>query len=254
VTTDACAAAGERWLVTVRREASGYGAVVRAEGARSGERQLFAPGAACGELREAIAVTIALVLDHALALDSPRAAAPQHADAPGPQWLLEGRLGAGAGLLPGVVTLGALGLEAGPSAGQWAFGGGVFGVAPVTVEHDPGTVDLSLWGAYARVCGLVAGSPRALRGSVCVLGAFGALGGRGRGYPSGNQQGYSPWVAPGVAASLRGPLGGALGWSLTATGYAPLVRGGFSVGNRGLAYDPAPAGASLEAGVSWTIR
>lgn len=254
VTIDSSGPADERWLVTLRREGSGYGATVRVEGARSGERQLNAPGVACGELREAVAVTIALVLDHALVLDAPKTAAPARPEAPPSRVSLEGRLGAEVGLLPNASTLGALGLEVSPSPGHWAFGGGAFGVAPVTVEDDPGRVDLSLLGAYARACRLVAGAPEALRGSVCALAAFGALGGKGRGYPSGNRQAYSPWVAPGVAASLRGPLGGAFGWSLTAAGYAPLLRGGFSIGNRGVVYDPAPAGASLEAGVFWTIR
>lgn len=255
VTTEAGAGAGERWLVTVRREGAGYEAVVRVEGARSGERRLSAPGVACGELREAIAVTIALVLDHALVLEPPRAkAAPARPEKASWGVSAEGRVGAAIGLLDGVGALVALGVDAGPRPGRLTFGVGAFGVSPSTVAYDQGTIDLSLFGAYLRACRELVGAPRALRGGLCALGLGGALGGKGRGYPGNNRQAYTPWVAPGVSALLRGPLAGDFGWSLAATGYLPLLRNSFSVGNRGLAYETAPVAASLEAGVSWAIR
>jgi hypothetical protein len=258
VTSDVSSASDERWFVEVRREPGGYGAVVRVEGARVGERRLNTPGASCGELRQAIAVTIALVLDHALVLEqapAPKAPSLGEADGPARPWgvMLEGRVGAEAGLLRGVGAIVAAGAELRPPSGQWGWGAGVLWVTPTTVEHAPGEVRLTLWGGYLRGCRVVAGAPEGVHGSLCALGAVGALGGEGRGFPGGNEGGRQPWAAAGLAAALQGSLGRPLGWSLTATGYAPLLRGGFSVGRGGEAYEPSSVGASLDAGLWWSI-
>ncbi|HEU4538508.1 MAG TPA: hypothetical protein VFS00_30515, partial [Polyangiaceae bacterium] len=194
-----------------------------------------------------------LVLDHSLALEPSREAPSPRAEARAWGLAVEGRAGGEVGLLGGVGAFFAVGVETGRRPGRSSFGAGAFGVSPASVEYDLGAIDLSLFGAYVRGCRVFFGAPGALRGGFCALGLLGALGGKGRGYPGSNRQAYTTWVAPGLAASLRGPLGGAFDWSLTATGYVPLLRGGFSIGNRGQAYETGPAAASLEAGVSWTI-
>jgi hypothetical protein len=70
--------------VVFARSGAGYGATVRARGVRTGERTITSVDGACSDLTDAIAVTVAALLDGAELQDSPQAKAPKAPDPPVP--------------------------------------------------------------------------------------------------------------------------------------------------------------------------
>ncbi|WP_437520890.1 hypothetical protein WME79_27995 [Sorangium sp. So ce726] len=250
-----------------------YTAVLQAGGRT---RQLSSEvGASCSELVEAVALTLAILLDSeppAPAPLAPTPAAPARVQAPvapapapvapapprPPPRAARGDVSMelGAAQTVGMLDPFRAGAMADVSLRRRAWSAGVGGVwlPPQDTELAPGVVSLGLGAATARGCATIAGALDGLRLSACAAAVLGAVYGSGKGFAP-DREASAPWFALGGSAVAEGTLLGssALGWSARATLLAPVARARFTVERRegdeagapltqDVALDPSPVG------------
>jgi hypothetical protein len=247
--------------VSFTRDGADYEGSVRLVGAKEGVRVLRDPGPGCGALAEAMAVTVALLLDNeprraaspaspppvSAAPPTPASAAPPPPEAPlaGDPLRAEAWLTAGGALGQVGAASAALGAEAlvgRRRLGSLALGG--LWITPREQPLGPGSVRVSLTSGYLRACASVAeiGSAQA---SIC--------GGPEVGLLSGDSSGFrvrSPatmtWVALGLGAQLNGELGARLLWGLRASAVVPVRQQSFSVAFVGVGYESQAVAGVLQ--------
>jgi len=219
---------------------------------------LRAMGPGCEDLAEALAVSLALILDGTMApslepIDTPAPPADDPAEPPPPPprekreppppapvvapvpapvanrpprhvWFATG--GALTVGLPGDLS-GAVTVRLGAEYGRLSLVGGAFGAPTQSFESGPGSVDVRLLGATLHACGRFAGDADGLRADACAGGGGGELHGWGHYHEAGEAS--RPWYALGGAFAVRGPIVGPLGWALTGSLLAPLAKERFSV-------------------------
>ncbi|WP_437902430.1 hypothetical protein WME95_27940 [Sorangium sp. So ce327] len=250
-----------------------YTAVLQAGGRT---RQLSSEvGASCGELVEAVALTLAILLDSdppapAPVAPAPAPAAPAPAPVPPavapvvpapprpPPRAARGdvSMALGAAQTVGMLDPFRAAVIADVSLRRRGWSAGVGGVwlPPQDTELAPGVVSLGLGAATARGCATIAGDLDGLRLSACAAAVLGAVYGSGKGFAP-DRESSAPWFALGGSAVAEGTLLGssALGWSARATLLAPVARARFTVerpagGEAGapltqdVALDPSPVG------------
>jgi len=229
--------------VRFRRAGSGFEAQVHLAGAKQGERWLTDTGENCAPLAQAVAVTLALLIDshptpaNATTDDHPRRS----------QGALALGLGPTLGLLPSTALAFDAALEV--RWQRWSVQAGGIYLQPRDADLGPGHVRVRLAFANMVLCRGLAGGPP-LQLDACAAGAAGWLSGRGQGYPDSSQAAFF-WNAFGAAMRLGGLLGGRWRWVITAEGLVPLGQRSFSVGNLGVAYRTDRVGglAQLHLGV-----
>lgn len=249
--------------VRVDRAPGGFSATVFQAGR---ERHLDDPGPACAALADALAVTIAILLDPDAnpALPPARAAAPPPAQPPAlpaaPPERPPPRLALG---VEGLFTYGLLGAAARPAIApllEIRVAGPIW-IAPAllvaparSIDFPPGTVDVSLTAGSLRLCGTVLGAVDGPSLSACLEPGLGALRGSGHGYAS-DDAGTRLWASLGVGLVARGPIVRPFGWFAHASGFALLGHPEqFDVrGVPGIAYDPTPVGLGVGAGLRLSI-
>ncbi|WP_437730286.1 hypothetical protein [Sorangium sp. So ce1335] len=228
------------------RTESTYTAVLQAGGRA---RQLSSEaGATCGELVEALALTIAILLDSEPAppppppapapvppapVLPPRRPAPPPPPRQTPSWDVSAELGAAGtvGMLDPFRAAATAGLSLRRRA--WSAGLGAVWLPSQDIDVAPGVASIGLVAATARGCATIAGQLDGLRLSACAASVLGAVHGAGRGFtPSRNES--APWFAVGGSALAEGPLFGsrALGWSARATVLVPVARARFTIDRR----------------------
>ena len=214
--------------VRFRQAGTGFEAQVHLTGAKQGERLLTDTGESCAPLAQAVAVTLALVMDSRPTPATPRAVVP----------LLQSRgtlslgLGPTLGLVPsaGMAFSAALGV----TWPRWSVhAGGVYWQTREAVLGS-GHVTVRLAAANVLLCRWRVGKPN-LHLEACAAGAAGWLSGQGQDYPVSSQAGFF-WSAFGAAMRLGGQLGERWLWAVSAEGLVPLSQRSFSVGNLGVAY------------------
>jgi hypothetical protein len=253
------------------RAITGYRAVISARGNREGTRTLDDVGPECGSLAEAVAVTLAILLDpaaHGASAPEPpmlpmvaAAPAPVHDGPPANVAQLasaepragafgvEASAGASFGILDGVVPF----LEGGGRAHVGralvlALGGGF--VLPDRAPYAGGSIGLSLPYGYARACANVLPKKRTAL-EACLEAMLGGLRGEGHGY----DENYVDWVFWSAAAALfqaYGRIEDGVLWSARARLVAPLARHGFSVSAGDAterAFEVSPLGGTLSVGL-----
>jgi hypothetical protein len=242
-----------RAAVSFSRAASIYEATLRLAGAKQGERTLTDTGPTCTALGRAVGITMALLLDDALA-EPPLVVAPP---APVTREASRGAssegfvvldAGAGFGLVGGPAP--AVGLSFGVRLRRraWLELDG-HAVAPRATAFAGGDVDVSLVFARLRACGVLTGDGAALLVAVCGEGVGGALTGQGRGYATADGTARLPWGAAGGGLRGRRKLGGRWSLDLAADVLAPLRTSTFSVAGRGVAYQSTTPAVMLQLGV-----
>jgi hypothetical protein len=260
----------DTWVqVSFVRDVGGLRAVISARGQRQGTRTLDDIGPECISLADAVAITLAILLDPATAakseaLPSARSGAPSPPssklgttapvaaaatalalrEAPPPTATAAARgktqkplafgveVSAGASLdvLDDVAPL----VEAGARArvgAVFALGAGGGFVLPDRVEYGGGSIDVSLGFGYVRGCANLLPRSRTML-EACVEPMFGGLRGSGNDY----QRTYAEWIFWSAAAALvqaYGPIGDSMHWSLRARVLTPFARHGFSVVENG---------------------
>jgi hypothetical protein len=268
--------ASDAWVqVAFVRELGGIRAVISAAGTRKGTRTLDDVGPGCASLADAVAVTVAILLDPAapptaasarqaeavlpapipapttaLRIDTPAVAVePPVTVDEFPSYGIEASFGASIAVLEHATPL----VEAGLRVRlielfRLAVGGGF--LFPDRVAYSTGTIDLTMTYGYVRGCTpLVQGKKTTLE--LCAEPMFNALRGSGNDYDNPD----SRWVFwPSLAGVLQayGTISQSTLWSLRALVLAPLIRQGFSVNSDGVpeqAFIVPPVGAMLELGV-----
>lgn len=260
--------------VQILRTEEGYTSIIQAGGRA---RQISDAGATCAELSEALALTLAILLDS----DAPRPppappVTPPSAVTPPPvlpppappplppaplrrRWDVSIEVGAAQTL--GVLTplSWALDGEVSLRLRGGSIGLGALWIPPRTSDVAPGTVDVWLAAATVRGCAALLGDLGGARLSLCAQPMLGAIHGEGHGY-SPDRAKTSAWAALGATALAEGGLAGPLGWSARAALVVPLTLQAFTVDVREgsvvrevSAFDPSPLGLLLGAGLRATI-
>ena len=220
--------------VRFRRAGTGFEALVQLTGAKQGERSLTDTGESCAPLAQAVAVTLALLID----------SRPVPADSVTdlPSFRSRGAVSLGLGPALGLLPSATLAFDAALEVmwPRWSVRAGAVYLQPSDAQLGPGRVEVRLSSADLRLCRWLLGSP-SLQLDGCAAGAMGWLSGQGQGYPVSSQAGFF-WSSLGVAMRLGGPLGQRWLWAITTEGLVPLGQRSFSVGNLGVAYRSARIG------------
>jgi hypothetical protein len=266
VSAEPSSAAFETWVqVAIARTFNGYSGQISTSGLRHGSRTLEDVGPSCASLADAVAVTLAILLDPYAGAPPPKAASPTICPArpPAPAKPDEPRdwqppslfsVAAGAG-----VTLNVLehamplltahaGLHLSP---RWSLSLGGGYVLTDATSSPGGEVELSLAYVDLGACGRALGESGELRLNWCLAAMFGSLRGSGRGYESEFSK-NSPWVAAGVGPDVVFPITRTFSWIVSGHAVLPLVRNGFDVeanGSRVQAFRPSSVGGLLSLGV-----
>ena len=221
---------GTSLRVTFSRVAGAYEAKVTLTGQRQGERVLRDESPTCDALADAVAVTTVLLLDPAWQPLDDRAI-----EARPPKWSLwaSARVGASAGLVPGVSFIAGGGIEAmlGPLtsislAGAWS--------GSREAKLGAGAVDVGLWFIELAAFRSLTGERFRLGPTIELM--AGALHGEGSQYPviSGASLG---WFAFGAGARADVELGAGVRLGVRSNVVIPTRKHSFSVGYVGTAYE-----------------
>lgn len=249
--------------VEILRDGAGYQAIVAVDGRT---RRLADPGPSCAGLSEALAITIAILIDRAAMPALPTLLPPREPPPPMPPRPVaippsEPRASVA---LEGAFTYGLLGASARPAftalleirvAGPVWLAPGFLWAPSRSIDFPPGAVGVSLAAGTLRACAaLLGGAGKGPSLSACFEPSLGALHGSGAGYAS-DDAASRLWATLGLGLVGRGPLFGPVGWFAHAAGFALVgPREQFDVrGVPGIAYDPSPAGLSVGAGLRLTI-
>jgi len=236
-------APGDRLVADVQfqRGEAGLEALVRLAGAKQGERRLTDTGVSCSPLAQAVAVTLALLMDF-----GPEPAASPPAPTPRAASDSHGDLWYGGGGSVGLSAAPTLTVTGGMAASwaRWSLRGSGGGVIPREAELAPGGVRVGLVRGELLLCRALAAGPRT-RWDACAGGTAGWLWGHGQGYPVSTDAGFA-WAAGGAALRLGGAVGGHWLWGVQAELLAPLRRHTFSIENLGVAYRSSPVAGLLE--------
>jgi hypothetical protein len=252
----------------------GYAAILQSGGLT---RQLSDPGPTCAVLSEALALTLAILLESEAPLrpappppplvvwspPPPPPAPPPPAPPPMPPPSKRWDVSIDAGVLQSIGVLtplswGFIG-EVSLRLRAGSFGAGALWIPTRTLDVAPGTVELWLAAGTVRACGAVLGRLEGSHLSICAQPILGAIHGEGHGYAP-DRQGTAPWFALGGGVLAEGSLSGPLGWSIRATVVVPLLSEKFTVDQRAgaavtaiPAFEPAPVGILLGAGLRVAI-
>jgi len=252
-----------RLTVSMARQDLDYLGHIEVEGPRTGERVLRVSGTDCAGLKDALVVTLALILDEAAEPSTPLsptgpARLPRPLPGSAPATPVDRSFGVALGsaltvAFPRDISA-ALRAELEFSSGAWGTALGAFWAPKKQIRFEPGTVDLQLWGGQARLCRFFwhDGAETLVTG-LCTEGIVAKLTGQGHGFNYDQPQ-ARPWVALGFSASVSSRFELPVGWVLRAVATFPLERDAFGVdGIPGTAYRMPAVSFGLEALLRWRI-
>lgn len=247
--------------IQIFKAEDGYTAIMLAAG-RS--RQLDDPGSTCAGLSDALALTLAILVDADEAPPAPPPPpppAPTVAPAPvfvpppprpppptdGPRLLVAPLAGVASGLSGDVVpaVLVAANLRV---VGPFSLLGGFTWMPSQDFPLAQGHVEVQLM--YGQIAGCVSAwrLQDRVRAGACALLDAGAIRGKGVGY-SVNGEITRPWVALGLAGMLDVRILDPIFWSTRIEAVAVAQQEGFQIDNVGIAFDPAPLGVVVATGI-----
>jgi hypothetical protein len=224
------------WLhVEINRGTDGYSAVIRAQGRRTGERRLSDTGPSCENLADALALTLAMVLDNyagQVSIEPEPTRTPtwrkQPAAAP-PQRLSVSALELDVATAVHVGVLAHVGPLISARGRLWLGKTAVFEAGGVyffeqTVEHaeSAGRLELNLASGFLGSCANLSQPEDGVGLALCAEGYLGRLKGTGTGFTRDEPAQNHLWLAAGLALDLAGRIAGPLEWSARAAAF--LVR------------------------------
>lgn len=239
----------------------GYSAIMLAAG-RS--RQLDDPGPTCAGLTDALALTLAILVDADEAppppppppppAPKPEVVAPPPLIAPPkpppdttPRLYVSPHVGFASGLSGAAVPALLLSVQV-RLTGPLSVLGGFTWTPTQAFPLAPGRVDVGL--AYGELAGCLS-SWRVLdrvRLGACALFGMGAIQGVSSGYTT-NGQATRLWTALGLAGLVDLRVTSVLYWSSRVSLLGVTQREGFQITNAGVAFDPAPVGVLVSTGL-----
>jgi hypothetical protein len=266
--------------VRIVHSSDGYAATIQAGDLT---REFSDPGLSCAELSDALALTLAILLDSEAPVPPPPD--PQPPLRPTPPLVLRrpitnptivvismpirnwnvninGGISETIGFLTpfSIAVMGDIWLR----YRRASFGTGVFAI-PLAIQNDAltGAVSLRLVTGSLYGCGRLAGKPSHVNLSLCGQSFVGAVHGEGLGYAV-NRASTRPWFALGSMGLVEGHLSGRLGWSIRMSLTVPIVSQRFIAHriegtgtNRhettATVLEPAKIAAFLGISLRWTI-
>lgn len=224
-----------------------YSASLQLLGRRQGSRILSDVGANCSSLTDAVAVTLALLLDEREPAPSAKTAPafppqavpsapapPAPAPAP-PRYAIVLGGGAAFGLLAEPAPWATLGVETLVGKHVRLGVGGALAL-PQRVHYLQGYTELSLAWGYARGCALALSTNAGLEVMLCLAPMLGAMSGTGWRYDFVAKKRWS-WLALAGGPQVFGPLAAPAFWWLSVMAVAPLTLRGFAVSVDGKPHD-----------------
>jgi hypothetical protein len=252
-------------LVQFDRSGGKFKAHLVVEGTSHGERDFDDDGSDCTALQEALAVSVALLLDEPPRPPPapppppvvPPAAPPPttHSEAPIPRTTIDVVALESAGVL-GKATFG---LSAGFGTRITRYltvGGEAFGFLDDDEHFGVGALRLDLVATRAPACASFQVPDRSIGGALCGYPALGAMIASGEGFLENRTQAL-PWFALGASAVGAGPIIGPLAFVGRVDLIVPLARpafrieslGGAELGLHGVAYETPPVGVAAGVGI-----
>lgn len=260
--------------VQIYRSEKGFTAVMRA-GTKT--RQLSDDGANCAGLADALAISIAILLDTEplppppepppspepppVTPPAPPAPAPPRVPASFPEVrsfhvslalsgaITEGLVGSLAASISGELEL---------RVGRFSIAGGVLALPGQTIPFASarfplGEVDVSLVTGFLRACGTIYGNGDAERLALCAAPVIGSIRGEGHNYVP-ERSTADLWVAAAASALYQRRIAGPFSLGSRATLFVPFTRQVFTVENLGrldrtpstAAFTSAPVGVALD--------
>jgi len=223
----------EKLSVQVELDAQGtaFTAKIAVLGRRHGERTLRAEGPSCEPLRDALVVSLQLLLDDDAELDTAPSAPPAlPKKTAAALWLNVG----------GAVTHGvplawssAWNAELSLRLAAWDVALGGLWAPERRLAYAPGAIAIQSWGGRARACYALAA--RDVRFGGCAVGMLSRLHGQGRGFVD-DVSAHRPWLLVGLGPELRWAMAPALSLGLSAQFLVSPFDESFSVEQR-----PGPA-------------
>lgn len=249
----------ERLQITVQftRTAAGFAADIHTSGAKSGTRHLETTGTSCGPLTDAVAVTLALLLD----LVRVRPRAEQHVEgrdferepvSAAPLTVAAAvRAGGGYGVL-GPAASGLISASLSATRRRFGLEAQLFWTTPRAYAYDEGFVEVGLWGGGLDACYEATSDPSRMTLRPCAGVRVGSLSGSGARFDA-NAHAKQAWVALAVGVHVELPLKGR--WRLVAAPslVVPAREHVFGVSGRGAAFESLPVAATLQIGQKFTI-
>ncbi|MEI9942131.1 MAG: hypothetical protein WDO69_33365 [Pseudomonadota bacterium] len=236
----------ETWVqVTISRNFGGYSAQISTSGTRHGTRLLEDLGPACTSLADAVAVTIAMILDpypnspspieEPVPIASQRVPKPKtpavSAPAASARFFGDGSAGIAFNMLAHAQPFLGVGLGFQASA-RWSLAlGGAFVLPDRTADGTP-TVNLRLGYASLQGCARVLGDGDHVGLSWCAASQLGSLAGSGDGYQDDSSK-RALWFALAVGPEAAFRLTRSFSWLLTGQGVIPLLEQEFYVQSDG---------------------
>ena len=260
VASDA-AGASFAFEVQILRSEDGYTAIVLAAG---GSRNIDDPGPTCAGLSDALAVTLAVLVDAdetppapppppppvptaTAAPIAPPPPPPRPVPAYGPRLLLSPVVGVASGLsgdaVPAVVLVNDLRL-----IGPLSLLAGFTWMPSQDFALQQGHVEVQLMYGQLAAC---LSSWRVLgrtRVGGCLQLNAGGIRGKGVGYPT-NGEITRPWAALALTGLLDVPIFDPLYWSTRIQAFAVPTQEAFQIDRIGVAFDPPPVGVLVGTGV-----
>jgi hypothetical protein len=227
----------DTWVyLEITHDLGRYSALLQTRGRQQGSRALSDVSSNCASLSDAVAVTLALLLDAREQVSELVTRQPRSTPEKPP------RTSSGSEKLRYGVVLGGgvgLGLLAVPT--PWATGGleamlghrlrlGIGGAItlPQRLHYLQGYTELKLAWGYARGCALALRSESGVELMLCVSPMLGALSGSGKRYDFSRTKRWS-WFALSGGAQASGPLAAPSFWWLSLMAVAPLTLRGFAI-------------------------
>lgn len=227
----------ETWVyLGITHDLGRYDALLQTRGRQQGSRALSDVSPNCVSLSEAIAVTLALLLDASApptALETkPVLASPTIPAKPAlapEQPHFAAILGGGiaVGLLAQASPWGTAGVDA-IVGSRFRLGIGAGLAMPQRVHYLEGYTELGLAWGYARGCAQAARSKSGIELELCVSSMLGVLSGSGERYDFSRTKRWS-WLALGGGPEVSGPLASPSFWWLSVVAMAPLTLRGFQI-------------------------
>src|SRR5882724_1632802 len=195
-------------------------------GRRQGERTLRAEGPSCEPLREALVVSLQLLLDDDAELDTGPTTKSTPSQKQAALWVNVG--GAVTHGLP-LAWSGAADAELSLRLPAWDMALGGFWAPERRQTYAPGSVAIAAWGGRARAC--YAFTARDVRVGGCAVGLLSRLHGQGRGFAD-DLSASRLWLLVGLGPELRWAMSPAFGLGVSAQFLVSPFEQSFSVEQR----------------------
>jgi hypothetical protein len=254
-----------RLHVEITQGLEGYNAIIRAQGGRTGERLLSDTGPGCENLADALALTLAMVLDNygdrvSIEPESRSAADFRRSPRASPSARtltvsgaeVDAATAVHIGMLaragPLVLARGRLRL-----ADTIALEAGALFAFEQTVEHaqSEGELDLGLWSGFVGACVGLATLEDAAALGLCAEGYLGRLRATGRNFDENRTPQNHVWGAGGLAVDVAGRIVGPVLWHARAGAFVAREQR-FVVdvaGTEDSIFESSPAGVLAGAGL-----